>query len=83
MSQITVRGLAPEVEAEIRRRAEREHRSINQTIQILLREALGLDEAGARKRDLAHLAGTWTQQEAQEFDAAVQIFEEVDPELWR
>lgn len=83
MSQITVRGLSPEVEREIRRRAARDHRSINQTIQFLLREALGLDDEGGRRRNLAHLAGTWSEGDAEEFNRAVAVFEEVDPELWK
>ena len=83
MSQITVRGLSPEVEREIRRRAARDHRSINQTIQFLLREALGLDDEGARRRNLAHLAGTWSERDAEEFDRVLAVFDQIDPEIWK
>ena len=83
MSQITVRGLAPDIEYEIRRRAEREHRSIDQTIQVLLREALGLNDEGAHRRNLAHLAGTWDERDVEEFEKAVRVFEQIDAELWK
>lgn len=83
MSQITLRGLPDQVEQEIRRRAAREQRSINQTILLLLQEALGIDADGDRKRDLSHLAGTWDERDARQFDAAIAIFETIDPEVWQ
>lgn len=83
MSQITLRGLPDQVEQEIRRRAAREQRSINQTILLLLQEALGIDAVGDRRRDLSHLAGTWDERDARQFDAAIAVFETIDPEVWQ
>ena len=53
----------------------------------LLRRGAGLD--GVRpSRDavgpsLDHLAGTWSEDEAREFDEVQKDFERVDPELWK
>lgn len=34
-------------------------------------------------RDLDDLAGTWTEEEAEEFRRATEIFNQVDEDLWR
>ena len=67
---------------EIRRRAKREGRSINQTVKPVQREAAVLDDKSERKRNVAHLAGTWSKEEADEFDRAAAVFEQVEPEIW-
>ena len=33
--------------------------------------------------DLDHLAGTWSEEDAAEFDKATEIFQQVDEELWK
>ena len=35
------------------------------------------------KRDLMRLAGSWTDEEFQEFEKNVALFEEIDDEMWR
>jgi len=52
----------------------------------LLEEAAGLaghKSAPARHHDLDALAGTWTREEAKEFDRALRAQRPVDPDLWR
>ena len=56
--------------------------SLNRTLIRLLREAVGLNPT-RKKRDLSALAGTWSQEEADEFDREVRQFGEIDDELWR
>lgn len=46
------------------------------------RDALIGGKKNRKYHDLDSLAGTWTAAEAAEFDASVNVFESVDPELW-
>lgn len=51
----------------------------------LLRQSLGLEK---RKRsvtysDLDHLAGTWSKEDAAEFEQNTAVFERVDEEMWK
>lgn len=48
----------------------------------LLREAVRLNPP-RMKRDLSALAGTWSQEEADEFDRQIRRSEQIDAELWR
>jgi len=50
----------------------------------ILKEALGLEK---KKRsvlydDLDHLGGTWSDQDAAEFERATAVFEAVDKDMW-
>jgi len=47
-------------------------------------EGLPISEkaAGQYHDDLDHLAGTWSDEEAAEFDAALAEQRKIDPELW-
>ena len=81
MKHITVRnippGLARALEAEKRRRGK----SLNQVVIDILSQGLG---AGVERRTgLRRLAGTWSAEEYEKFQAAVAPFEKVDEELWR
>ncbi|MGH7856933.1 MAG: antitoxin [Candidatus Binatia bacterium] len=86
MNQLTVRGFDEELEAEIRRVAEREHLSLNQAVLRILRRGAGLEEdseeAGRVGSSLDHLAGTWSTDEAEAMAAVEAEFERIDPELW-
>ena len=83
MSQLTIRNLPPEIEEAIRRRARERHISINQSITELLFEALGMPESGEKRRDLSDLAGTWSEEEAQEFDEVLRHQRQIDEEIWQ
>lgn len=52
----------------------------------LLRERLGLDADEPDPEthdDLDHLAGTWSQEQAKEFDEALREQRQIDEKLWR
>ena len=83
MKQITLRGLPPELEQAIRKRAAEEHKSINRTIRDLLQQALGVESSDDKRRDLSDLAGSWSDEDAQAFERATGIFDEIDEEVWR
>ncbi len=83
MRHLTIRN----VPAELARRLDEERRargrSLNQTVLELLAQAVGLGSAGRRSNGLGSLAGSWTPEELAEVEAALEITEEVDEELWR
>jgi len=51
----------------------------------LLKESLGIDKKkrGVIYDDLDHLAGTWSNMDAAEFERATSVFEKVDEEMWK
>ena len=90
MKQATIRGIDGPLERRLREEAHRRGLSLNRTVLMLLRQATGLAktaEQGERRprrfTDLDHLAGTWSDAQADEFDKAVEVFEQIDEELWR
>jgi hypothetical protein len=80
MANLSLRGLDPETLARIRSRARRLKLSVNR----LIVESLQRQFAPGRRAedDIDRLAGTWTPEEADEFDAAVADFSKIDPEVW-
>ena len=82
MSQITLRNIPQALERELRARAKKKKQSLNRTITSLLSDALGVPAAGTKKRDLSDLEGTWTAEQAAEFERAIAVFETIDPDVW-
>lgn len=84
MTAITLRNIPHEIQAAIRRKARSEGLSLNKAVQKLLAEALRLESKGAEVLydDLDHLAGSWSEEEAEEFEAALREQRQIDPELW-
>ncbi|MHB1192821.1 MAG: FitA-like ribbon-helix-helix domain-containing protein [Longimicrobiales bacterium] len=80
MKALTIRNLPPAVAEALEREKERRGASVNQTVIDLLRQGLGVGVA--RSNGLGALAGRWTDEELQRFEAGVAPFEEPDPELW-
>jgi len=85
MNQITVRGIAPEVEKRIRRRAKATGKSLNKVMLELIGGSAGPEKlrkkpAGA---SLAELAGGWSEKEAREFEESVRVFEKIDEAMWK
>jgi plasmid stability protein len=85
VSALTIRGLDEATSERLKHEAALRGTSVNTLVKHLLRVGLGLDRRSPRRRhgDLDALAGTWSEQEAEEFARAVEPFERVDPELWR
>ena len=85
MNQITVRGIAPELEREIRRKATATGKSLNKVMLELIGGSAGPEKrrrkpAGA---SLAELAGGWSEKEAREFEESMRVFEEIDETTWK
>lgn len=86
MKAITLRNIPPRLARAIEKTAARSGLSLNKAVIRLLEEGLGLDD-GLRKPhlydDLDELAGSWTAEEAAEFDEALRGMRTIDPELWK
>jgi hypothetical protein len=85
MTTMTIRGIDETIAVALKDKARREGTSVNAVLLRTLKESLGLEK---RKRsavydDLDHLAGTWSAQDAAEFDSATAVFEKVDEDMWK
>ncbi|MFO7800857.1 MAG: hypothetical protein R6V55_01025 [Desulfovermiculus sp.] len=80
MDQITIRGIDPEIEREIRRRAKESQKSINQVVKEIIHKQFRPPQPPASS--LRHLSGEWTQEQAAEFEAAIKSCEQIDEEIW-
>lgn len=88
MSQLTVSDIDSELDSRICELAAREGISPSEAALRLLRKGAGLPEEVLPARtignSLDHLFGTWTKEEADEFDAAIEeTCEVIDEEKWR
>ena len=85
MKAITLRNIPPEIQRVIQKVA-REKGSLNQAVISLLYEGVGLSQKPKKPRkyrDLDKFFGTWTKEEADEFDKCLAEQRKIDPELWK
>ena len=85
MTTMTLRGIDDAVSSALKEKARREDSSVNAVMLRILKESLGIEK---KKRtavydDLDHLAGTWSAQDAAEFESATAVFEKVDEDMWK
>ncbi len=85
MATMTLRGIDEKTAEALKDKAQKEGTSVNAVTLRLIRESLGLDK---KKRnvvysDLDHLAGTWSREEAADFERITAVFEKVDEEIWK
>ena len=87
MHQLTIRGFDEDLERRIRRLASQEGISLNRAVLRLLRRGAGLGERSDKPEtvgdSLDHLIGTWSAEQADEFDRALEDFSRIDEEMWR
>jgi len=86
MTTLSIRGLDDETAQLLKQAAQNAGSSVNTQVVELIRRGLGVEPGRGRLgryRDLDHLAGTWSDDEAAAFASATAAFEEVDEELWR
>lgn len=79
--QYTLRGIPKPVDLELRKRARRQRKSLNQVAIEALAEATGLAAEAPVRRDLSGVAGSWV--EDAETAAILAEFRRVDPADWR
>ncbi len=82
MAQITLRGLDPMIEQEIRRIAKKSGKSLNRVVQDMISRSAGSDKNPAAY-SLRKLAGGWTEEDAMEFFESIKSCEQIDEEMWR
>lgn len=84
-ASMTVRGIDETTSTTLKDRARRDGISVNALTLRIIREGLGLEKKKrmAVYEDLDHLAGTWSAEDAAEFERAVSVFEKVDKDLWK
>ncbi len=87
MTQITIHGLDAELEEVIRNLAERDGTSLSHAACELLRIGAGLVKPTWERlsvgSSLDQYIGSWTSDEADEFDASVREFETIDETSWQ
>jgi hypothetical protein len=79
--QYTLRGIPEALDRAIRRRAQEEGRSINETAVDALAHGLGIGKQSVPRRDLSDIVGTWKKEAAVEDAIASQ--DTVDEDLWK
>ena len=83
MPQITVRGISPEVEKEIRRISKKKNISINQVIKEIIHKEFGMVKKKPLASSLKKLAGGWSRDDADAFESAILSCEQIDVEMWQ
>lgn len=79
--QYTLRNIPNRLDAEVRRRAHEERKSMNRALLEALARGVGLQGEAQRQRDLSDIAGTWKRDPA--FDQAIAEQDKVDEALWK
>ena len=81
MKSITIHGLDDVLDEKLRSNAQEKGLSLNETIKLLLREALGEgDKPPDRRRDFEDLCGSWSKSDLEEFNRATEELERIDPD---
>ncbi len=83
MKTMTIRNVSPDLAAALEAEKSRRGLSLNRTVLAVVEEALGVSDEAERSNGLGRLAGSWTEDEFNEFERAVQPFGEIDEEVWR
>lgn len=81
MPQYTVRNVPSSIDHELRERAKRTTKTLNEVTIEALRRGLGFSNDEVVYDDLDDLAGTWQDDEA--FDEAIADQDQIEPNLWR
>lgn len=79
--QYTIRRVPGQVDAALRRRAQRRGRSLNDVALEALAQGAGVSGERVPQRDLEDIAGTWRKDRA--FERALAEQDTVDEEMWR
>ena len=87
MKQLTIRGFEEDLSEAIRQLAKRDDTSLNKAALKLLRKGAGLTVSAGNPNaigsSLDHFIGTMSPDEAAEMDAALEIFETIDEDIWK
>lgn len=81
MKALTIRNVDRALSQALERERRAQGTSLNETVLRLLRRALALEPEG-HENGLAKLAGTWSQEDFDEFREHTRAFDQIDDELW-
>jgi len=84
MTQITIRGIKPQVEREIRRMAKASGKSLNRVVLDMVYQCSGLNKKKKKPEaaSLRKLAGGWSEKDAAVFLESIKSCEQIDEEMW-
>ena len=84
MAQITLRGMDPKLEQEIRKIAHKSGKSLNRVILEMIYQYIGFEEDVKRRpaESLRDLAGGWSEKDALEFMESIKLCRQIDEEMW-
>ena len=77
--QLTIRNVDKQLSARLRAVSDAAGESLNATVLRLLRDAVGADA----RRERFQRYVTWTDEDAEEFDAALRAQRVIDEEQWK
>ncbi|MCF8106893.1 MAG: hypothetical protein K9K64_15540 [Desulfohalobiaceae bacterium] len=83
MTQVTIRGIDPDIETEIRRIARENGKSINQAIKEMLHKQFETNASNRPAASLKQLAGGWSKEEAEIFERSIAMCEQIDEDMWQ
>ena len=80
-----LRGIEPKVMSQLKIEASKKNTSVNALILRMIENNLGYAQQLHRVTydDLDHLAGTWSKQDAKQFQKDTEFFEQIDEEIWK
>ena len=85
MKQITLRGIEPEIERQIRMMAKKSGKSLNRVVLDIIYQHSGLNKKDKRPPadSLRKLAGGWSEKDALAFLESIKPCEQIDEEMWK
>ncbi len=79
---LTIRKLPDRVADAVHKRAEESHLSFSRALISLLEDRMKEPGKIKKKRDLSYIAGSWSDEEAKEFNEVLADQRKVDPGMW-
>lgn len=85
MKAMTIRGIDPETETQLKKAAHDQGKSINQLVIDMIKKNLGVGKKKFSREysDLDHLFGKWSEEEFQAVQEQLADTRIIDPELWQ
>ncbi|MCK4765584.1 MAG: hypothetical protein KAW12_25505 [Candidatus Aminicenantes bacterium] len=86
ITELTLKNVDDEVLARLQAEANKKGTDLNTFILKIFRRVVGLETEKEKKavyHDLDYLAGTWTKEEAEDFEISIESFNQIDETLWQ
>ncbi|MBN1129958.1 MAG: hypothetical protein JXA71_13275 [Chitinispirillaceae bacterium] len=85
MKSLTIHNIEDPLLALLREKAQREDKSINQTVKEMMELFVGIKTGRCDKHrsEFEDLFGVWSEEDAVEFKKATKDFEKIDTEEWK